>query len=118
MQRQLQHYIAQRLSVKPDIINGSTSAAGFSVNIQAANLVIYFTRTWNPTKKDQATDRAYRIGQSKDVYVYYPVITAELVTFDMKLDKLLGWKRELSDDMLNGCGDLSAKILRTFQNLL
>jgi SNF2 family DNA or RNA helicase len=137
LQRQLQAYIAQRFSVLPDIINGTTSAAasavnsrqkrirafqekpgfgviilsplavGFGVNIQAANHVIHYTRTWNPAKEDQATDRAYRIGQTKDVTVYYPVITAEFVTFDMKLDKLLGWKRALSDDMLNGCGDLS-----------
>jgi hypothetical protein len=34
------------------------------------------------------------------------VVTADFVTFDMKLDKLLNWKRGLSDDMLNGCGDL------------
>ncbi|MCD2451121.1 DEAD/DEAH box helicase [Methylicorpusculum oleiharenae] len=138
LQRQLQLYIAERFKVLPDIINGSTSAAssatnsrqkrirafqekpgfgviilsplavGFGVNIQAANHVIHFTRTWNPAKEDQATDRAYRIGQTKDVYVYYPVITAEFVTFDMKLDRLISWKRGLSDDMLNGCGDLSS----------
>ncbi|MGZ8184990.1 MAG: restriction endonuclease [Methylobacter sp.] len=86
----------------------SPLAVGFGVNIQAANHVIHFTRTWNPAKEDQATDRVYRIGQTKDVYVYYPVITADFVTFDMKLDKLLDWKRGLSDDMLNGCGDLSS----------
>ncbi len=137
LQRQLQRYIAERYQLLPDIINGSTSAAasathsrqkrikafqekpgfgviilsplavGFGVNIQAANHVVHFTRTWNPAKEDQATDRAYRIGQTRDVYVYYPVITADFVTFDMKLDKLLNWKRGLSDDMLNGCGDLS-----------
>lgn len=137
LQRQLQRYIAERYQILPDIINGSTSAAasathsrqkrikafqekpgfgviilsplavGFGVNIQAANHVIHFTRTWNPAKEDQATDRAYRIGQTKDVYVYYPVVTADFVTFDMKLDKLLNWKRSLSDDMLNGCGDLA-----------
>jgi SNF2 family DNA or RNA helicase len=137
LQRQLQRCIAERYRLLPDIINGSTSAAasasnsrqkrirafqekpgfgviilsplavGFGVNIQAANHVVHFTRTWNPAKEDQATDRAYRIGQTKDVYVYYLVVTADFVTFDMKLDKLLNWKRSLSDDMLNGCGDLS-----------
>ncbi|MFI3194711.1 MAG: DEAD/DEAH box helicase [Methylococcaceae bacterium] len=136
LQRQLQRYIAERYQLLPDIINGSTSAAasathsrqkrikafqekpgfgiiilsplavGFGVNIQAANHVVHYTRTWNPAKEDQATDRAYRIGQTKDVYVYYPVITADFITFDMKLDRLLDWKRNLSDDMLNGCGDL------------
>ena len=86
----------------------SPLAVGYGVNIQAANHVIHYTRTWNPAKEDQATDRAYRIGATRDVFVYYPVITADFVTFDMKLDKLLRWKRGLSEDMLNGCGDLRA----------
>jgi hypothetical protein len=137
LQRQLQRYIQERFGYSPDIINGSTSAAasavnsrqkrirtfqnqtgfgviilsplavGFGVNIQAANHVIHYTRTWSPAKEDQATDRAYRIGQTRDVTVYYPVITADFVTFDMKLDRLMDWKRGLSDDMLNGCGDLA-----------
>lgn len=138
IQRLLQHYIEQTFKVRADIINGDTSAAashaasrqkrikafqakpgfgviilspvavGFGVNIQAANHVIHYTRTWNPAKEDQATDRAYRIGQKKDVYVYYPVVTADdFSTFDVKLDQLLTKKRELASDMLNGSGDLS-----------
>lgn len=87
----------------------SPLAAGFGLNIQAANHVIHFTRLWNPAKEDQATDRAYRIGQTKDVHVYYPVVVAkEFKTFDAKLDELLEWKRGLSSDMLNGTGELSA----------
>ncbi len=134
----LAHYVEQEFKLRPDIINGDTEAAasaadsrqkrikrfqaqpgfgviilspiavGFGVNIQAANHVIHFSRTWNPAKEDQATDRAYRIGQSKPVYVYYPVVCADdFTTFDVKLDRLLDRKRSLSDDMLNGCGDLS-----------
>ena len=77
------------------------------MNIQAANHVIHYTRTWNPAKEDQATDRAYRIGQSKDVFVYYPVVRADdFTTFDVKLDQLLEEKRKLAGDMLNGSGDL------------
>lgn len=137
IQRLLQHYIEQTFKARADIINGETSAAashtasrqkrikvfqekpgfgviilspvaiGFGVNIQAANHVIHYTRTWNPAKEDQATDRAYRIGQKKDVYVYYPVVTADdFLTFDVKLDQLLTKKRELASDMLNGSGDL------------
>jgi Holliday junction resolvase len=76
--------------------------------VQAANHVIHFSRTWNPAKEDQATDRAYRIGQTKPVYVYYPVVCADdFTTFDVKLDHLLERKRSLSNDMLNGCGELS-----------
>ncbi len=138
LQRTLQRAIGERFGFVPDVINGDTSAesanaanrqrritrfqdkpgfgaiilsplaVGFGVNIQAANHIIHFTRTWNPAKEDQATDRAYRIGQTKDVHVYYPVVVAhDFQTFDAKLDKLLGWKRGLSTDMLNGSGDLS-----------
>jgi hypothetical protein len=133
----LAHYIDGEFDFRPDIINGDTEAAasaansrqkrikrfqeapgfgvlilspvavGFGVNIQAANHVVHFSRTWNPAKEDQATDRAYRIGQSKPVYVYYPVLRAgDFTTFDVKLDLLLEKKRSLSGDMLNGCGDL------------
>ncbi|MGE0811003.1 MAG: SNF2-related protein [Immundisolibacter sp.] len=138
IQRLLQHYIKSVFDFRPDIINGDTSASashiasrqkrikafqeapgfgviilspvavGFGVNIQGANHVVHYTRTWNPAKEDQATDRAYRIGQKKDVYVYYPVVFAEdFPTFDVKLDQLLTNKRELASDMLNGSGDLT-----------
>jgi len=61
----------------------STTAVGFGVNIQAANHVIHFTRPWNPAKEDQATDRAYRIGQTRAVQVYYPTVVAgDFVTFN------------------------------------
>jgi hypothetical protein len=137
LQRTLQRAVGERLQVIPDIINGQTSAAaeqannrqhrirafqekpgfgviilsplavGFGLNMQAANHVIHFTRSWNPAKEDQATDRAYRIGQTRAVYVYYPVVTApDFETFDARLDELLEWKRELSRDMLNGAPDL------------
>jgi SNF2 family DNA or RNA helicase len=138
LQRTLQRAIAERLDFKPCIINGTTSstaknsssrqgrlktfqqidgfgviilsplAVGFGVNIQAANHVIHFTRPWNPAKEDQATDRAYRIGQEKDVYVYYPSVAADdFISFDTKLDELLEKKRALSGDMLNGACDIS-----------
>ncbi len=138
IQRLLQHYIHEVFGFRPDIINGDTSAAashtasrqkrikafqneagfgviilspvavGFGVNIQGANHVVHYTRTWNPAKEDQATDRAYRIGQTKDVYVYYPVVYAEdFQTLDVWVDKLLSVKRELASDMLNGAGDVT-----------
>lgn len=85
----------------------STSAVGFGVNVQAANHVIHFTRPWNPAKEDQATDRAYRIGQEKSVYVYYPtIVSPSYATFESKLDKLLIHKRELARDMYNGSEDV------------
>jgi glycosyltransferase involved in cell wall biosynthesis len=91
----------------------SPLAVGFGVNIVAANHVIHFTRTWNPAKEGQATDRAYRIGQTKDVNVYCPTITAEdFVTFDEKLDRLMTLKMDLAGDMLDGVGsDISGSAL-------
>jgi ERCC4-related helicase len=91
-----------------NVIILSTTAVGFGVNVQAANHVIHFTRCWNPAKEDQATDRAYRIGQKKDVFVYYPTIAArDFESFEQKLDKLLAKKRTLATDMLNGAGDIN-----------
>lgn len=138
IQRVVQSYVRDQLGVDADIINGDTTAysgssisrqkridafqskpgfgviilsplaVGFGVNIQAANHVIHYTRTWNPAKENQATDRAYRIGQHKDVFVYCPtVVDSQFKTFEQKLDELLDWKRNLSGDMLNGSGDLS-----------
>ena len=89
------------------IIILSTTAVGFGVNIQAANHVIHFTRAWNPAKEDQATDRAYRIGQQNTVYVYYPtVVSKSFQTFENRLDDLLESKRQLASDMLNGTGEI------------
>jgi hypothetical protein len=138
IQRLLQHYINADLGYTPKIVNGDTSvssraesnrqkvinafqskpgfgviilsplAVGFGVNIQAANHVIHYLRHWNPAKEDQATDRAYRIGQTRDVHVYCPLTTApDFKTFDVKLDELLQRKRALAVDMLHGAGTLS-----------
>lgn len=86
----------------------STVAVGFGVNVQKANHVIHFTRCWNPAKEDQATDRAYRIGQTKDVYVYYPTVRdTEITTFEETLDDLLQRRRALARDMLCATPDLS-----------
>lgn len=87
----------------------STTAVGFGVNVQAANHVIHFTRPWNPAKEDQATDRAYRIGQTKDVHVYYPTVNSHSYsTFEKKLDGLLANKRALAVNMLNGYEEIKA----------
>jgi len=138
LQRTIQRAIAERLALFADILNGDSSAAaermdsrqkrirlfqnkpgfgviilsplavGFGVNLQAANHVIHFTRAWNPAREDQGTDRAYRIGQAREVFVYHPVVVAnDFVTFDEKLAELLEKKRRLSEDMLNGSGDIA-----------
>lgn len=55
----------------------SPEVAGFGITLTEANHVIHYSRLWNPAKEDQATDRAYRIGQDKDVTVHYPIISFE-----------------------------------------
>lgn len=82
----------------------SPEAAGVGLNITAANHVIHLSRLWNPAKEDQATDRSYRIGQHKDVHVYYPMAVHPRLgdggSFDEKLDRLLSQKRQLSYNVL------------------
>lgn len=91
-----------------NVIILSTTAVGFGVNVQKANHVIHYTRCWNPAKEDQATDRAYRIGQEKNVFVYYPSIySSDFDTFEIKLDRLLNSKRQLATDILSPVGDIS-----------
>jgi len=80
----------------------SPIAAGAGLNIVAANHVIHLERHWNPAKEDQATDRAYRIGQEKDVKVHLPILMhsrEHLVTFDIGLERLISQKRSLAGSL-------------------
>lgn len=80
-----------------NVIIMSPVAAGMGLNVTAANHVIHYSRHWNPAKENQATDRAYRIGQTKDVFVYYPMaIRADIKSFDETLDDLLSRKTSLA----------------------
>lgn len=80
-----------------NIIIMSPIAAGMGLNVTAANNVIHYSRHWNPAKENQATDRAYRIGQTKDVYVYYPMaVSDKFKSFDETLDELLCRKSSLA----------------------
>ena len=87
----------------------SPLAAGVGLNISSANHVIHLSRHWNPAKEDQATDRAYRIGQKKDVEVCIPIAKHPDLgidgAFDQKLDQLLDYKRRLSEGALFPIGD-------------
>ncbi|MBR4247697.1 MAG: DEAD/DEAH box helicase [Treponema sp.] len=79
-----------------DVIIMSPIAAGVGLTITEANHVIHFSRHWNPAKEDQATDRAYRIGQKKTVYVYLLIGKINgIKSFDEKLDTLLSLKQSV-----------------------
>ena len=87
-----------------NVIIMSPIAAGMGLNITAANHVIHFGRHWNPAKESQATDRAYRIGQTKPVNVYYPITILsdkyQFKSFDQTLDELLCRKTHLAEATL------------------
>ena len=75
----------------------SVKAAGTGLNLAAANHVIHFDRWWNPAVENQATDRAYRIGQKKDVMVHKLVSAG---TIEEKIDTILSGKNELAEQVL------------------
>jgi len=86
-----------------NVIVLSPDVAGYGLTLTEANHVIHYGRWWNPAKEAQATDRVYRIGQDKDVHVYYPIAKdprGEFKTFDEKLDALLVRRRNLAKDFL------------------
>ncbi len=116
------------LEHRPHVINGETSAesrdairrgfqkrrgfevlmlapraAGFGLTLHSANHVIHLNRWWNPAVEDQCTDRAYRIGQKKDVTVWIPIAEHPVYgmkSYDVVLDQLLEGKRKVSGDVI------------------
>ena len=72
----------------------SLKAGGTGLNLTAASNVIHFDLWWNPAVEAQATDRAYRIGQKRNVQVHR-FITQR--TFEEKINKMIQSKKELAD---------------------
>ncbi|MFP4705255.1 MAG: SNF2-related protein [Spirochaetaceae bacterium] len=72
----------------------SIKAGGVGLNLTAANHVIHYDLWWNPAVENQATDRAFRIGQRKDVTVYRLVTRG---TFEERINEMLEAKQELAD---------------------
>ena len=79
----------------------SLKAGGVGLNLTAATHVFHFDRWWNPAVEDQATDRTYRIGQTKNVQVHKLVTIG---TLEEKIDALLESKRDLADRVV-GSGE-------------
>jgi len=80
----------------------SLKAGGTGLNLTAASHVIHFDRWWNPAVEDQATDRAFRIGQTRNVLVHKFVCRG---TVEEKIDQLIESKRQLSTALLEGGGE-------------
>jgi non-specific serine/threonine protein kinase len=81
----------------------SLKAGGSGLNLTAASHVVHFDRWWNPAVENQATDRAFRIGQTKNVLVHKFVCRG---TVEEKIDELIESKRQLSQELLEGGADL------------
>jgi SNF2 family DNA or RNA helicase len=77
----------------------SLKAGGSGLTLTAASHVVHFDRWWNPAVENQATDRAYRIGQRKNVLVHKFVCRG---TVEERIADLLASKRELSEVVLTG----------------
>ena len=77
----------------------SLKAGGSGLNLTAASHVVHFDRWWNPAVENQATDRAFRIGQTRNVLVHKFVCRG---TVEEKIDQLIESKRQLSRDLLEG----------------
>jgi SNF2 family DNA or RNA helicase len=82
---------------QPALFILSLKAGGLGLNLTEANHVIHYDRWWNPAVEDQATDRAYRIGQQKNVHVYKLISEG---TLEEGIDQLIDKKRGLTDQVI------------------
>ena len=80
----------------------SLKAGGVGLNLTSANHVIHFDRWWNPAVENQATDRAFRIGQTKNVMVHKFVTDG---TIEEKIDLMIEEKQKLAGDILASSGE-------------
>jgi SNF2 family DNA or RNA helicase len=85
----------------PRVFILSVKAGGTGLNLTAANHVFHFDRWWNPAVEDQATDRAYRIGQTRAVQVHKLLCAG---TVEEKIARMLEQKRELASKVV-GTGE-------------
>ena len=80
----------------------SVKAGGTGLNLTGANHVIHFDRWWNPAVENQATDRAFRIGQTKNVMVHKLVCSG---TIEERIDTLINSKKELAENVIGAGGE-------------
>jgi SNF2 family DNA or RNA helicase len=96
----------------------SLKAGGIGVNLTAANHVFHFDRWWNPAVENQATDRAYRIGQTRTVHVHKFVCIG---TLEERIDQMIEQKTELAEHIIGsgeqGLSELSTGQLREILSL-
>ena len=93
----------------------SLKAGGTGLNLTAADTVIHYDPWWNPAAEAQATDRAYRIGQTKPVFVHKLICSN---TVEERIQKLQADKSRLADDLLAGTNKVTAPDEETLRQLL
>jgi non-specific serine/threonine protein kinase len=81
----------------------SVKAGGAGLNLTAASHVVHFDRWWNPAVENQATDRAFRIGQTRNVLVHKLVCRG---TVEERIDQMIESKKQLAGDFLEGGAEL------------
>jgi SNF2 family DNA or RNA helicase len=82
----------------------SIKAGGAGLNLTSASHVVHFDRWWNPAVENQATDRAYRIGQKRNVLVHKFICRG---TIEDRIDQLIESKRQLAEDFLGAGGEIN-----------
>ena len=97
--RMIDQFQSQTLPAEeqPNVFILSIKAGGVGLNLTAANHVFHFDRWWNPAVENQATDRAYRMGQTRDVQVHKFI---SLGTLEERIDEMLENKQQLSDNVI------------------
>ncbi|MEI2612289.1 MAG: C-terminal helicase domain-containing protein [Candidatus Promineifilaceae bacterium] len=102
----------------PPVFLLSLKAGGTGLNLTRANHVFHFDRWWNPAVEDQATDRAFRIGQTKNVLVHKFVC---LGTLEERIDAMITEKKRLAENIVgkgeNWLTEMSTNDLRQLVNL-
>src|SRR5207247_2898231 len=102
----------------PRVLVVSLRAGGLGLNLTAANHVFHFDRWWNPAVENQATDRAHRIGQQRNVQVHKFIAVG---TVEERIDRMLSEKTHLAESIVGGgddwLTDLSTAELREYLKL-
>ena len=99
--RMIARFQEERSLPGPPIFILSLKAGGLGLNLTRANHVFHFDRWWNPAVENQATDRAFRIGQTKDVWVHKFVCGG---TLEERIDELIESKKALAESVI-GAGE-------------
>ncbi|MCK5877832.1 MAG: SWF/SNF helicase family protein, partial [Candidatus Marithrix sp.] len=91
----------------PSIFVLSLKAGGVGITLTKANHVFHFDRWWNPAVEDQATDRAFRIGQKKNVFVHKFV---SLGTLEERIDQMIEDKKKIASSIVGNDESWLAKL--------